>query len=538
MIEQRRLRQEIVELQKQWNLLNEKLSQLEKDKTSEFDVGEKFRLENEITEIKEGLQQFEHQILKLETQLSSETRNGEHQPAVLAFINRQHEIRFLTNVFAPPNPIISAPAGYGKTRLIGVIESQLQRQNWLCVHPEISREKSYSINELGITILESLGETPSQKVNTAKPEALGYETGQSILKVLDENQKHIAIVLDEVENIDEQVIKQLLDQLIPEVEKLIQAAIPSPRLRLILAGRHISHWEKLDTQFPLRSVSLSPFDFSAVCQMIEHFAEEIDKQVEPSYEKKFAAHAMYFTGGHPGCIETILKQDFGSPLEIITSNEEKYYKEIMRPVIEEIKQHIPSELREIMAALSIIRRFNPSLLKWLLNKNLITWDGNQYELEDRLRQHYLVNNENGFLKDNITRYRLVLQLRRTDDKRFLQICEEAMAFYTFRLKEPTSHRPDIIAVELLFQKLLYLFYTQKGVKKLFFAELSDVLSLLVSGRDFRANIESLIESLNSDWEFQFTCNYLLCDRMYSDESVFEELIEKIRNFESPAKERA
>lgn len=69
--EQRR-RARIAALQKQWDLLNEKLSRLEHEKIRETRADEKFRLENTIAEIKTELRQVEEQLGELENQPSKE----------------------------------------------------------------------------------------------------------------------------------------------------------------------------------------------------------------------------------------------------------------------------------------------------------------------------------------------------------------------------------------------------------------------------------------------------------------------------------
>jgi hypothetical protein len=71
-----RLRQQITELQEQWELLSQKLSRLEKDKILETHSDEKFRMEHLIAQIKTERAQIEQQLIDLEAQLSRYIKIG------------------------------------------------------------------------------------------------------------------------------------------------------------------------------------------------------------------------------------------------------------------------------------------------------------------------------------------------------------------------------------------------------------------------------------------------------------------------------
>jgi len=69
---EQRLRQQIAELQKQWDLLSEKLSGLEQDKILETRSEERFRLEHKIKKIEAERQQIEQQLKELESRLAGQ----------------------------------------------------------------------------------------------------------------------------------------------------------------------------------------------------------------------------------------------------------------------------------------------------------------------------------------------------------------------------------------------------------------------------------------------------------------------------------
>ncbi|MFW9997048.1 MAG: SIR2 family protein [Candidatus Odinarchaeota archaeon] len=67
---EQRLRQQLSELQNQWDLLSQKISTLEHEQIVETRTDEKFRLEHQLTKLKAERQQFEEQLTNLEAQLS------------------------------------------------------------------------------------------------------------------------------------------------------------------------------------------------------------------------------------------------------------------------------------------------------------------------------------------------------------------------------------------------------------------------------------------------------------------------------------
>lgn len=67
---EQRLHRQITELQKQWDLLTEKLSKLEKQRIVETDVSEQVKLDSQISETKQQHNAIEQKLNELEQQLS------------------------------------------------------------------------------------------------------------------------------------------------------------------------------------------------------------------------------------------------------------------------------------------------------------------------------------------------------------------------------------------------------------------------------------------------------------------------------------
>ena len=106
---EQRLRYRIAELQKQWELLNEQLSRLERDKILETRSDERFRLEQRIAASTTEKQGIERQLSDLETQLSEEqstvrfptSQAPQFGPVVYKMCNRDDQENDFLKFFTP-----------------------------------------------------------------------------------------------------------------------------------------------------------------------------------------------------------------------------------------------------------------------------------------------------------------------------------------------------------------------------------------------------------------------------------------------------
>ena len=103
------------------------------------------------------------------------------------------------------------------------------------------------------------------------------------------------------------------------------------------------------------------------------------------------------------------------------------------------------------------------------------------------------------------------------------VCGKSLSFYEAELK---THRPGVVAVEFLFQKLQYVALGQDRGETEFSEGLTEMLDSLATDRDALAVMESFTDLLSEDWEFRFYFNYLLREGRY-DESPFKILEKKI-----------
>ncbi|MCP4107086.1 MAG: hypothetical protein GY749_16360 [Desulfobacteraceae bacterium] len=419
--------------------------------------------------------------------------------------------------------------------MIQAVKVQLEKQGWLCIHIDLSREKNYSFKDLIYNILQYSGQEATGNPDLKIPKKSGFLISQRIIKEY-KHEKKILILADETDSLNEDSVKQFFEEVIPAVKDGLSIADKSIQLRTIFAGRYISQWEQLCSKTTLKPMSLTPFDFSAVYQTVGQFASENKLELRPEYKQQFASHLMYFTGGYPGCMAEILGNDMGLPVEEIVSKEIEYYKTIVKPVIDEIKVHIPDSLKEAFNIFSVVRRCNTTLLQQFIDKGMIEWSGSVHDLEDALTRTYLVNREDGFIKDDITRRLLAIHMRQKNQSDFIRICKKTISIYESWLKSPMAVRPAIAAIELFFQKLqYYYFFFNKEVvvekrRQQAVNDLNDILEKLAFERDSYTIISVFKDAFTNDWELRFTINYLLRDDIYDNDHPYNELLSEINEF--------
>jgi len=476
----------------------------------------------DLSDYEEGFKQ----IMKV-FKRDSDTTQQEDQ---LDFVNMSSELQIITHQYSPPYLLIVGPLGYGKTKLLKDIRYKMQRQQWLCVSITISNE-TRSVNDIAKEILISVRKNKYGDFDFKTSEEAGLEVGSYILQeVLSEDRKKLLIQIDDAENLEENTVKELLNQFIPAIADTLHHV--DATLKVMFAGRYISNWQQLSYEIRFKPILLTPFYFDAVYQAVANFDFSSKKAgINTEYQKVFSARLMYFTGGHIRAMSQILTKYYRLPMKVIINKEEEFY-EIVKPVIDDIKNYIQPDLKDIIETLSVVRRFDIHLLQNFIQNKLIEWSQSELKLEDLLIQTYLLYREDSFLlQGDISRRLLAIDLRKKDFNRFVKICEKAISFYEDSLNDPKSQRTDIIAVELLFQKFQYICYKKNGNKEDFFEVLPDIFNIPVSERDSISVMENFMRLLERDWEFRFTFNYLFCERgNYDNNRPFNELFKKISKY--------
>jgi hypothetical protein len=459
---------------------------------------------------------------------------------VIKFVNRDWELRKITNKYGPTYVLLVGPMGFGKTRLLEEVKFNLEKQNWSCINIDLSiKRKCRLFHEITDCFLDIFGKDNFREFNLENPEDAGSEIAYHIEQFTRRNHnKGILIQIDGAETIDINLAKELLNHFIPSFADTISQASDPLQLRFLISGRYeILTWENFHSKIPLSKIILTPFSFEFIIQTVENVDSLKELNRDYSYKNEFSAWLMYFTGGHPKCMAEIINNEYGLRINTILRRQGVLYNDIICPVIEDLKKNIYGELQSasnILMILSVVRKFNGLMLKYLIQKDIIKLSEDQqhinlWQLEEMLLQTYLIRRNEGFLQDDIARRLLSNELRIENLNLFLKICYHAIIFYEDRLSQTETHRRDIIAVELLFQKMQYIAYKENANKELFFRQVDVVLNDLVLLSE-HAIVDGFKQLLNIDWEFRFNFNYLFRNNTYEDDHPFGELIERVTMF--------
>lgn len=373
----------------------------------------------------------------------------------IEFVNREDSLRNITRTHSAHFMLLSAPTGYGKTRLLNQVESQIGDE-FYCLNLKLDRHINHSVLSIAKEILASIENISPQLSSTINPSRLGGAVGLKILHALGKQGKSkVLLIIDVLEALNSKHVEPFLKDFLPAIVKVINQHHTQINLRIILSGRYISNWELIASPIlSLEPEPLNPFDFNAVYQTVSKFNATHEIKMNDGFLMPFASQLMIMTGGHPGCMAEILNSgDYGMPIEGIKENEDTYFKEIILPVIKKIESDISKDLKPIFDRVSPLRRFNTRLLQFLIEKGLLEWHEQVGILEDKLLQTYLVKNDQGFCKDEITRRLFAIRLRRDNLADYLCICREAVAFYKEQLDKLDAFQPHVISVEILFLHL-------------------------------------------------------------------------------------
>jgi hypothetical protein len=459
----------------------------------------------------------------------------------IEFVNRLNEIAFITNIYCPPYLLISAPSGYGKSRLLENIQECLQQQEWRCFHLRLSRDKDYSIQEFVHLLMKEINMDENEHLNLLTPENAGDMVSRIILKTQKSEQKNVVIMIDEVEALEERVTRSFLNQFIPTLKEGLSCAEPPLRLRLICAGRQLAHWKLWGDKLPLELLPLTAFDFPAVYETVEKFAIVSDIRKNTEYQQDFAASLMHFTGGHPGCMVEILPRAYGINIRLFEKDELMYYQTFAKPIIEEIYDHISEHLKSVFERLSVLRLYNYPLLQDMLDQQLINYRGNGIDLEDALTATYLVSRKNGIVQDDIVRRLFALKLRKEQMAIFLELCANTHEIIETHLQK-TTYQPHSFVLEALFQELQLKYYmseqtlqARQALSHQFFAQdgiLQKNIKFLLQKPDARGNVQNLLNILRrrEDWELQFVLNYFLRDGEHYTDKPYQHLLRTVEHF--------
>lgn len=498
-------------------------------------------------------------------------------PPDLDFTNRSDEIRDLISSHAPAWYLIDAPAKYGKTKLLHEVQYRLREEGWQCAYVRIIWEKGKEVptlSDIVQALLEDLQIMDERFLSSIQTEsdfyAVGVLVGDRLKSHLEEIKGKcpkkvpgIALLIDLDEYLPDALIllvQAFLTKFIPMVEKTLRnsalfqlASIHNP-FRVIVACRYLRYrledidWLKIAREFEV--LRLKPFSYKSIQDAARRFLGGDDTQITP--------YLMHYTAGHPGCMAEVLQLYRGwhnsqdshkSPEHFFDWCRDRVW-EIVEEKAGQIRQNIPSELRQYFDVLSVFRYLDYDILyAWMNALAQPTFErpvGDQFDLYDKLLHAGLMAYEDHLLKDSITRRLVVLWLlRNRGSAAFRGHCQQAEAICASYLRQPTAQMLNSWAIEMLFQTLqqhaaaIHNAQERMVLRKTFFEEtVPQVLVLLTQERNncrgIIANLEHELEEAKAeeakgDWEFAFTVNYFLREDQYND-APYTRLKEMVHRF--------
>lgn len=464
------------------------------------------------------------------------------KPAKIDFVNRADEIQRVMSSFSPPYMLINAPSGYGKTELLRTVSDEFAAQGWLCLNVALRREEAatYDLDQLTGAILAKVAEHCDRELRECagtSPSDLCVHLVNCLGDCADETMG-IILIIDNAELLDQEVAKTLMYEIAPVVYSGLthdmRYAYP---VKFVLSGRYIADWTQLSDDATWVELLLPPFSFDVVQQMVERFALLMRRKLSSDVKLKLAAHLTHHTGGHPGCMASVLQDPQIGPMPDLYFNQKgsaRIYATIVEPLIAHVRRGIPDDLLPIFDTLSVIRRFDRRLLAYLMGtaSPLIVWPSEVMQLEDALTKTYLVGRDQSFLHDGVVRRLLAIRARRVDLNRYLAISRRAFDFYMDCLKDPPVFRPDILAVEAVYQIIQQAYDPETRDHTSCLARLSDVLEALVAHQPAPIRVvDGFKDLLYRDWEVRFDLNYL-CGKGGYDDAPYREMQEVVERFYS------
>lgn len=449
------------------------------------------------------------------------------EPDLLTFVNREDLIEFILSSQSPAYHLLDAPAGFGKTFTLKKLQLQFEAYGW--VNGYVAVQHQNSLNEVLLEFATLFGLHVDGDIS-------GENFAQALLTKWDsefqsERKKGIVLLVDaeKPSAMSLQIIRQMLTEGIPPMARVLHEHKSLKKrhnpFRVVVASRYLS--SKLGRAYVTHFTphKLTPFSYPTVRQAVEkylapHIVEKLDQ---------LTAHLIYYTGGHPGCIASILalyKQKHYPDPDLFFETYEDQVWDIVYPEIDDVRISIEQDLRQAFDELSVFRFVDAGILREVIKSLPFLELDDEFELQDKLREAYLMDALPGgmFLKDGITRNMLALRLFASGGRKaFVHKCRMPQEICKARLSDPAAQLPAKWLVESYYQYLqkyigdIQSGDTRKRLQKEFFNKIiPDGLSEFAQMRQIREHRMAIEQALDEDWEFQFTVNYFLRESEFCD----------------------
>ena len=463
---------------------------------------------------------------------------------VIHFTNRKEEIWRIMEMADPRlmRPIyISAPAGFGKSALLQEMVDRFADKNYDCALVKVNHHTS--IDLLIDKLSTQLGLRPDRIVQSA---SIKMTPGELLIsrwirryedRPLAETPLTGLVILIDFDDIP---TKSLTDDLAgPFInacwDNLKDLSNP-PHVLLIMAGRAL---ETLDLPSNPEIMVLTLFTYKSVKEMTQLYFPRRRK----ADLAKAAAHVLYLTGGHPGCMAELLKQ-FGqqglaADRYFTPESGNQLWNTVVRFAVDDFERELKAKLPNlyhVVEALCVFRYADDDILQAHCNAYHPQGHLDGEGLSDSLTQSYLFTRRSIYISDGIGRQLVTIKLRYENPDHLRALCSSAADMCLQRIKDGIE--PQMWALEYLFQRLqaMTTMRLERAAdrREALLVYLHTEIPLVVKAiyeihprwRDFRDLILLIDEKLTDErspqygfWEFIFLFNYLFRAEEYDNTPI-------------------
>ncbi len=471
----------------------------------------------------------------------------------IAFHNRDAELQFLTNPYSPQYILIDAPAGYGKTRLLQELKDRYDTtEGWTCAlvdfsHAPLAQSEKLLINALGGQVPDYVKPHPPK--DSVQEYIKNLASTFNKAATTDEAAKGVVLIFDSVDALNETTTQWLLNDFIIFISRALDRIgfrRSGHKFQVIVAGRYMAtRWENLaHGKLAMSFRRLVPFHMDAIMDAVRDVSQKALVRLLNKDVYTIACHIMRLTGGHPGCMATILGElhqdrfiDFDGYFN--PNGQEQIHNNIVDPVIGDVRQCIPEDLRLAFEVLSVFRRFEYQTIKQLVEDKKIAWmpavpqgQDPTWVLFRKITSTHLVNLENGYYSDGTVRRLLAIKKQQAPEG-YVGLCRYAENFYQQQLLKNNSKAAYVQTIEITFQQLQRQQSIPQQTHAAVLLQIYKTLNIYLGGAgDTPACYEraaTLKENLTTDWEWRYLVNDVLETK--TDEKILGSLAVYIRTIE-------
>jgi hypothetical protein len=373
---------------------------------------------------------------------------------VREFINRRQEIEYVIGPSAEPYTEFYGYTGSGKTELLKKIADHYRLGGtWLWAYvnfeekpdiapldlaDELSRQTlNYELeraklserarNDLAFAQTQDLA---TQEQVTARAESLAADDlGRRWAA------RRIALLFDTSEQIPAPIQCWIENELTPAMERHIGDL--KAQVRLVVVGRKPVAWRNYRFKQHLRLRALSPFDETAIGEMLDWFAALKLREPFPRPKRQqIIRDILEITGGHPACIKQILEdiaqRDFDVQASYVSDRRKRLFDQCVYPTLQAgVLSKLQGELKAVLQIVCVLRRLLPDFLDVLVREGYLDKRySDSLALLGQLRETHLVLSPRPLYDlDVIVRHILALRMELHEPGQYRELNALALSIY-------------------------------------------------------------------------------------------------------------